>query len=180
MTYQEPTEPRNWSIGDVGWVWPEDVDETGCENRSADRCLSIMQHPAHGAPWKVAQVFVDDCDAEMMDDCRVISAAPDMLAALRLGLEWSEGDGLPDSDDLVTPPEKAFRAAARAAIAKAEGKKKPWKVSVVRTGYATLDLTVDAATKEEAESMAVDLAGNHSFSEHHSEYTVESSSEVTT
>ena len=82
MTYQEPTHPRNWSIGNVGWVWPEDVDETGCESRSASRCLLIVQTCPDGYSWPVARVMVDECDAEMMDDCRLIAAAPEMLAAL--------------------------------------------------------------------------------------------------
>jgi hypothetical protein len=51
---------------------------------------------------------------------RLINAAADMLAALRIGLEWAENDGYPDDHCMVSDGERAFRIAARAAIAKAE------------------------------------------------------------
>ena len=52
----------------------------------------------------------------------LIAAAPELLAALRLAMEWSEDDGYPDDHCMVGPCERAFRQAARAAIAKAEGR----------------------------------------------------------
>lgn len=51
----------------------------------------------------------------------VLEAAPDLLSALRLGMEWCENDGYPDDHCMVSDHERAFRQAARAAIAKAEG-----------------------------------------------------------
>ena len=57
-----------------------------------------------------------------LDDLRLMAAAPELLAALRLAMEWSEDDGYPDDHCMVGPCERAFRQAARAAIAKAEGR----------------------------------------------------------
>lgn len=59
---------------------------------------------------------------EVQANAKLIAAAPDLLAALRLGLEWSADDGYPDDHCMVSPCERAFRQAARAAIAKAEGR----------------------------------------------------------
>jgi hypothetical protein len=55
-------------------------------------------------------------------DARLIAEAPELLEALRVGLEWSESDGEPDHSALVTPAEKHFRSLARAALNKAEGR----------------------------------------------------------
>lgn len=52
----------------------------------------------------------------------LIAGAPELLAALRLGMEWSENDGYPDDHCMVGECERAFRRAARAAITKAEGR----------------------------------------------------------
>lgn len=54
-----------------------------------------------------------------------------------------------------------------------------WKVSVVRIGYSHLDITVEAATKAEAEDKAVEVAGNYLFSEHDADYKADGSEEVT-
>jgi hypothetical protein len=56
------------------------------------------------------------------DDLLLMAAAPELLAALRLGMEWSEDDGYPDDDDMLSVGERLFRQAARAAINKAEGR----------------------------------------------------------
>jgi len=45
-----------------------------------------------------------------------------------------------------------------------------YKVNVTRIGYANLDIEVEASSLEEAEEKALDEAGNHLFTEHHSEY----------
>jgi hypothetical protein len=66
----------------------------------------------------VADVLSEDYKA----DASLIAAAPELLAALRLAMEWSEDDGYPDDHCMVGPCERAFRQAARAAIAKAEGR----------------------------------------------------------
>lgn len=46
-------------------------------------------------------------------------------------------------------------------------------VAVMRIGYACQDMEVEAANEEEAKEVALDHAGNESFSEHHSEYKVD-------
>lgn len=48
-----------------------------------------------------------------------------------------------------------------------------YKVNVCRTGYANLLIPVEADTPEEAEQMAVDIAGDYEFSEHSSNYSAE-------
>lgn len=53
---------------------------------------------------------------------RLIAAAPELLEAARLGLEWSDSDGAGDDSEMVGHGERAFRLAARSAIAKAEGR----------------------------------------------------------
>jgi hypothetical protein len=65
----------------------------------------------------VADVLSEDYKA----DASLIAAAPELLAALRLGMAWSEDDGYPDGDDMLSVGERLFRQAARAAINKAEG-----------------------------------------------------------
>ena len=57
-------------------------------------------------------------DEEWQSIMRCIRASPDLLAALRLGLDWSD-DGTPDEER--SPAERSFRTAAAAAIAKATG-----------------------------------------------------------
>ena len=43
-------------------------------------------------------------------------------------------------------------------------------VNVLRIGYGSLDLEIEADNEDEAVEIALDNAGNESFSEHHSEY----------
>ena len=62
-----------------------------------------------------AMVYTTEADA------RLIACAPELLDALRLGLEWAESDGEPDDSNLIGWMERAFRVAARAALAKADG-----------------------------------------------------------
>jgi hypothetical protein len=50
---------------------------------------------------------------------RLIAAAPDLYAALKEFLDYSEGEGNPNLEDIP-----ALRAKLRAALAKAEGKDK--------------------------------------------------------
>lgn len=74
---------RNWSLGPAAWVWPDDVDETGCDNRMAVRYLPIEHTEYGGSGWQVAKVFVDEGDDEMLADAQLIAAAPELLAACR-------------------------------------------------------------------------------------------------
>ena len=53
---------------------------------------------------------------------RLVEAAPALMKAVRLGLEWSESDGESDQSNLIGWMEREFRISARAAIAKAEGR----------------------------------------------------------
>ncbi len=45
-------------------------------------------------------------------------------------------------------------------------------VNVLRIGYGSLDLEVEADNEDEAVEIALDNAGNELFSENHSEYEV--------
>jgi hypothetical protein len=53
-----------------------------------------------------------------------------------------------------------------------------YKVNVTRIGYANLDIEVEADNPEDAERKALDTAGNHLFSEHHSEYEAQGVAEA--
>jgi len=53
-----------------------------------------------------------------------------------------------------------------------------YKVTIIRTGYASLDIEMEAETQIEAEDKALEDAGNHLFSEHSSEYSIDGSLEV--
>ena len=54
-----------------------------------------------------------------------------------------------------------------------EDKTRTFTIPVVRVGYACRDIEVVAETLEEAEELALEEAGNESFSEHTSDYFVE-------
>lgn len=84
---------RSWSIGPAAWLWPDDVDETGCDTRMADRYLPIEHTGYGGSGWQVAKVFVDEDDKEMLADAHLISAAPDLLASLKAIVEASQFEG---------------------------------------------------------------------------------------
>jgi len=45
-----------------------------------------------------------------------------------------------------------------------------FRVDVVRIGYATKTIEVEAVSREEARTTVLDVAGNESFNEHASEY----------
>ena len=45
-----------------------------------------------------------------------------------------------------------------------------FRIEVVRIGYATKVIEVEAGSKEEAQANVLDVAGNESFNEHASEY----------
>jgi hypothetical protein len=49
-----------------------------------------------------------------------------------------------------------------------------FNVNVVRIGYASMYVEVEADTEELAKDKALDTAGNHLFSEHSFEYEAES------
>jgi hypothetical protein len=53
-----------------------------------------------------------------------------------------------------------------------------FKVMVLRAGYASREIEVDADNKIQAELRALDDAGNYEFSEHDCEYEVDSIEEV--
>lgn len=79
---------RNWHLGEPGWSWPDDVDETGTENRSAHRYLPVLNTERYAdnviREWEVARVFVDEDDTEMLDDARIIAAAATLYTACQL------------------------------------------------------------------------------------------------
>ena len=51
-----------------------------------------------------------------------------------------------------------------------EGKVKQWEVPVLRTSYSHTTITVSAKTEEEAIYLALDKAGDESFSENSAKY----------
>jgi hypothetical protein len=110
---------RYWSLGQASWAWPDDVDETACAGRMADRYLPIEHTGYGGSGWQVAKVFVDEDDAEMLADARLIAAAPELLQHLRECFQMLEDyyDAMSMDGD-----EWAILASTRAIIAKAEGR----------------------------------------------------------
>lgn len=106
---------RNWSLGQAAWAWPDDVDETGCDRRMADRYLSVEHTEYGGSGWQVAKVFVDEDDMDMLDDARLIAAAPELLDAARLANQELIDLGQGSS---ASPALRALWSA----IAKAEGR----------------------------------------------------------
>jgi len=86
-----------------------------------DTVRFVYATQADGGKYIVAKVWSGD-DGDYGGTAKLIAAAPELLAALRLGMEWSEDDGYPDDDDMLSVGERLFRQAARAAIAKAEGR----------------------------------------------------------
>ena len=81
---------RNWKLGEPGWCWPDDVDETGTETRSGSRYLPLINtdDSRNGYSWTVAKIFVDEDDPDMFKDARLIEAAPDLLVACKLAVKW--------------------------------------------------------------------------------------------
>jgi len=55
---------------------------------------------------------------------------------------------------------------------------KRYRVNVCRTAYGNLDIEVEATNAVEAGKIAVDKAGNYSFTEHTSEYSEQGVTEV--
>lgn len=54
----------------------------------------------------------------------------------------------------------------------------PFDVEVSRTGYACRTIQVMAKTRSDAEGKALDIAGGYEFSEHHSQYGINSASKA--
>jgi hypothetical protein len=53
-----------------------------------------------------------------------------------------------------------------------------WLVEVNRVGYATREIEVQAGSREEAEDMAINMAGELEFNERSAEYEVAGASQV--
>jgi hypothetical protein len=88
--------------------------------------LPITQTCGDGYTWTVARVHADEGDDEMLADARLISAAPDMLAALKMCVEletnW-DGRVICFCDDPeIAKHGKCYMCVACDAIAKAEGR----------------------------------------------------------
>lgn len=107
---------RNWHLGEPGWSWPDDVDETGTENRSAYRYLPVLNTERYSdnviREWEVARVFVDEDDAAMLDDARLIAAAPNLLAACKALVALIERDY--GGYDAIEEWQQATKAIAKA------------------------------------------------------------------
>lgn len=63
--------PGPWTIGDVQWIMHQ---QSG---------LGYSYRPINAGSWELAQVWEDDHDAEMTANVHLISAAPELLAALQ-------------------------------------------------------------------------------------------------
>jgi hypothetical protein len=113
---------RSWSRGDPRWGWPDDVDITGTETAGGYRYLPITQTCGDGYTWTVARVYADEDDDEMLADARLISAAPDMLAALHVAANAIDyGQAQVDSEEDRYKLRK-WLVQVKRVIAKAEGR----------------------------------------------------------
>jgi hypothetical protein len=116
---------RNWHLGEPGWSWPDDVDKTGTENRPAHRYLPVLNTERYAAnvirEWEVARVFVDEEDAEMRDDARLIAAAPRLLETLETLVAAADNTGC---DGCTVLPQAAIDL-AQLVIAEAKGESMP-------------------------------------------------------
>jgi hypothetical protein len=114
---------RHWTLGPPGWGWPDNVDKTGTENASGYRYLPVINTRIEKdvtqivRTWQVARIFVDEDDAEMLEDAQLIAAAPKLLEAAKL-LVTLEDNEVHDADTRW----KTARNLLREAIAQAEGK----------------------------------------------------------
>lgn len=112
---------RDWKLSEPAWCWPDDVDETGTEPSSASRYLPLINTDKEkdGYNWLVAKILVDEDDPEMLEDARLIEAAPDLLGALQSLLhQVQQMRGMfPDEDGTIA----AAVEDAEDAVAKARG-----------------------------------------------------------
>jgi len=71
----------------------------------------------------------------------------------------------------TTGPERTGRNTSKP---RRSGRKGTFCVEITRVGYGTHTFEIPSATAEEAQTMALSQAGNHAFSEKHSEYEIQS------
>ena len=62
--------PGPWTVGDVQWIMNQ---KSG---------MGYSYRPITAGSWELATVWEDDSDQEMAANVRLISAAPEMMAAL--------------------------------------------------------------------------------------------------
>jgi hypothetical protein len=71
--------PGPWTVGDVQWIMNQ---KSG---------MGYSYRPITAGSWELATVWEDDSDQEMAANVRLISAAPDLLAALKVAAEFISG-----------------------------------------------------------------------------------------
>lgn len=103
--------PGPWRVGPEDWIL------------SKQHGMGWRQFPVRGKDYDVANVFCDEDDAEQAANLRLIAAAPDLLAALKL-LRNPDGDGkwVCYCDDPHYEGGMCENCVATAAIDKAEGR----------------------------------------------------------
>ena len=128
--------------------------------------LYLLQQP--NLYWKIGdEDHWTVCHEITGDTARLIAAAPELLAALKDLVHYDEGSSEEDSYGYEVLQR------CKSAIAKAEGEGRvmsKWLVNVVRVGYASRIIEVDAESEEKAKQLAMDTAGNYQFDEHTSDY----------
>lgn len=81
--------------------------------------------------------------------------------------------GIPAKIDVVdtTGPKRTLRKKSKP---QRSGRKGTFCVEITRVGYGTHTFEIPSVTAKEAQQMALEQAGNHEFSEKHSEHEVQS------
>lgn len=99
---------RNWKLKETEWA----TSSRGI----GYRYIPVKNTAPDGSTWEVARVWVDEDDHAMLDDARLIEAAPELFSTLKRLLEICGRSPRANVDDYL-----AALNAATAAVNKAEG-----------------------------------------------------------